>query len=148
MSLINDLATVIGLVTGVSGFTLGLLNYLRDKPRVKVELRWEMKTSDTQEKIGVIRVANIGRRPIFLSHIALKLPKGYEESHLVLKDAINGQKLEEGDAPISYPVTYEGMEKYSRSWRKIVAQVNDSAGKTYLSSKVQTEQKPSWVVKS
>ena len=148
MPLINDIATVIGLVTGVSGFTLGLMNYLRDKPSVKVELSWEMKTTDTQEMIGVIRVANVGRRAIFLSHIALKIPKGYEESYLVLKDGINGQKLSEGDAPLSFPVTYDGMGKYSKDWRKILAQVSDSAGKVYLSKKAGIEPKPSWVNES
>ena len=145
MALINDVATVIGLVTGVSGFTLGLLNYLRDKPSVKVELSWEMTTTDTQEKVGVIRVANVGRRPIFLSHVALKIPKGYGESYLILRDSINGQKLSEGDAPLSFPVTYDRMEKYSKDWRNILAQVNDSAGKIYLSKKAVIEPKPSWV---
>jgi hypothetical protein len=148
LALINDIATVIGLVTGVSGFTLGLLNYLRDKPRVKVELSWEMTTTDTQEKVGVIRVANVGRRPVFLSHVALKIPKGYGESYLILRDGINGRKLSEGDAPISFPVTYDNMEKYSKVWSDILAQVNDSAGKVYLSKKAIVEPIPSWVKES
>jgi hypothetical protein len=148
LALINDISTVIALVTGVSGFTLGLLNYLRDKPSVKVELSWEMTTTDTQEMVGVIRVANIGRRPIFLSHVALKIPKGYGESYLILKDGINGQKLSEGDAPLSYLVTYDKMEKYSKVWHKLLAQVSDSAGKTYLSKKASVEPKPSWVKES
>jgi hypothetical protein len=106
---------VIALVTGVSGFTLGLLNYLHDKPSIKVELSWEMTNTDTQEMDGVvrvvrvIRVADIGRRSIFLSHVALKIPKGHGESYLILKDGINGQKLSEEYAPLLYLVTYDKM---------------------------------------
>jgi hypothetical protein len=103
---------VIALVTGVSGFTLGLLNYLLDKPSIKVELSWELTNTDTQEMDGVIRVirvADIGRRSIVLSHVALKIPKGHGESYLILKDGINGQKLSEEYAPLLYLVTYDKM---------------------------------------
>ena len=36
---LNDIATIIGIVFGVSGFTLAILNYLRDNPKVVVDFR-------------------------------------------------------------------------------------------------------------
>ncbi len=91
MTQLNDIATTIGLVTGISGFTLAILNYCRDNPKVRVELQWGMKELGVDEYIGVIRVSNIGRRPIFVSHIALRLPKGFGETSLILKEGIAGR---------------------------------------------------------
>lgn len=148
---LNDIATIIGLIAGVSGLAIGVLNYMRDNPRVLIELQWDMLSYgftefDEDEFVGVIRIANTGRRPIYVSHVALRLPKGYEETHLVLKDGLVGQKLQEGDQPLTYPVSQKGLEEYEAKWRDVIAQVSDSTGKVWCSKKVQEGNAPSWAL--
>ena len=41
---LTDLAAIIGMVLGTAGFVTSLLNYLRDRPKVKVTLKWDMKS--------------------------------------------------------------------------------------------------------
>ncbi len=93
---------------------------------------------------GVVSVTNVGRRPIYVSHTALKLPKGYDHSHLVLMEGVKGVKLTEGDPTKTFIVNQEGMEVYSKDWKKIIAQVNDSSGKAWKLSKRKNKKKPSW----
>lgn len=146
---LNDFATIIGLLVGGAGFALGVLNYFRDKAKVIVELSWDMSVTegaqyDSNKQWGVVYVTNIGRRPIYISHAALKLPKGYDHSHLVLMEGVQGVKLTEGDPTKIFMVDQEGMDVYSKDWKKIIAQVNDSSGKAWKSSKRKNKRKPSW----
>ncbi|MCK5663570.1 MAG: hypothetical protein KAI17_08790 [Thiotrichaceae bacterium] len=146
---LNDFATVIGLLVGGAGFALGVLNYFRDKAKVIVELNWDLSVTegteyDSNKLWGLVNVTNIGRRPIYISHTALKLPKGYDHSHLVLMEGVKGVKLTEGDPSQTFMVDQTGMEVYAKDWKKIIAQVNDSSGKTWKSSKRKNKKKPSW----
>ena len=146
---LNDLATLVGLISGTVGAVLGVLNHLRNAYKVIVELQWDMDATnaadlDPNKKWGVIRVSNIGRRPAYVSHVALGLPKGYEDSHLILMEGLQGQKLEEGAPPLTYPVDQEGLEKYGRDWRDVRAQVSDATGKVWRSPKKRRESAPSW----
>jgi hypothetical protein len=68
---------IIGTTTGVSGLILSILNYFRDKPDIQISLQWDMESYnllqfDSSIKWGVISITNIGRRPIFISHVSLK----------------------------------------------------------------------------
>lgn len=144
MDYLNDIATTIGLITGVSGFSLAVLNYWRDNPKVRVELQWDLKEAGTDEFLGIIRVSNVGRRPIFVSHVALRLPKGFDESYLVLHGGIIGYRLAEGDKPLTYRVEYEGLSKYRTNWQNVRAQISDSTSKVWLSRKLNKRSKPSW----
>lgn len=124
-----------GIITGSSGLVLGILNYLRDNPEVAVSLQWAMQyfgesASDKGKLFGEIRVTNIGRRPIFVSHVTIMIPDTHE---LFISDSINGEKLSEGDPPKIYPVNQEGLEKYHEVWNYMYVIVRDSAGKKYLS---------------
>jgi hypothetical protein len=39
-------ASILGMVLGTAGFIMSLLNYLRDRPCVRVQLEWDTKTLD------------------------------------------------------------------------------------------------------
>src|SRR5712691_3992014 len=92
---LGDLAAILGMGLGTAGFVMGLLSYLRDRPKVEVFLKWDMADSVTHQKMGIVRVTNIGRRPIYISLVALEPPKGFDV-HLVLKQSLRGSKLSEG----------------------------------------------------
>lgn len=146
---LSEAVSVTGLIFGVSGFVLGVMNYLRDRHKVVVSMQWDLVVTegsgyDHNKKWGLIRVTNVGRRPTYVSHVALKLPKGYEYSHLVIMGGITGKKLTEGDPTEAYMVEQVGMEIYAKDWKSIVAQVNDSTGKTWFSSKLKSKEMPSW----
>lgn len=145
---LTDFAAMLGAVFGTAGLTLGILNYLRDRPKITVRLQWDMAvtdnpTYDPKKKWAVITVANIGRRPIHISHASLKLPKGYDHTHLLLWEGIRGEKLEEGDPPATYVGSQDGLEKYKKDWHKIRAVVVDSAGTEYY-SRIDKSKRPSW----
>jgi hypothetical protein len=141
------LTGIIGTITGSCGLLLGILNYFRDKPNIQLTLSWDMSTyglttmTHGQGKLwGVVSITNIGRRPIFFSHLHLELPGTSE--YLLITEGLTGEKLQEGDPPKRYPVTQEGLEKYADRWHKIRAVVYDSTGKKYYSKS--PAQQPSW----
>lgn len=147
----TETISVVGLVSGVAGFVLGVLNYLRDRHEVNVLLRWDLDVTpdsgyDATKKWGVITVTNVGRRSTYVSHVALKLPKGYDHSHLLIMGGIRGKKLTEGDPSEIFIVDQTGMEQYAKDWRKIIAQVSDSTGKVWYSKTPKSNETPSWAV--
>ena len=147
--LLSEAVSVIGLVAGVAGFVLGVLNYLRDKHNIVVSLQWDLAATpgsgyDANKPWGLITVTNVGRRASYVSHVALRLPKGYEHSHLLIMGGIAGKKLTEGDPSEVFVVDQAGMEQYARDWQKIVAQVSDSTGKVWSSKKLKSTAIPSW----
>jgi len=144
---LSNLVAIIGMVLGTAGFAMSWMSYLRDRPRIRVWLKWDMTDTATGKQIGLIRVTNFGRRPIFTSVVALELPKGFNHSHLVIRNSIQGQKLAEGDAPAVFVVNYENLKQYSGVWRKIRAYAEDSAGKKYWSKQVERAHVPSWAVR-
>lgn len=138
-----------GLCFGLAGFVLGVMNFRRDNPKVLVELSWDMSVTpgtayDPNKKWGIVTISNVGRRPIFLSHVALRVPAKYGHNHLVLSEGIFGRKLQEGDEPARFMVSQDGLERYAPDWMSIRAQVSDSAGKVYRSSHWKPDQCPSW----
>jgi hypothetical protein len=146
---LGEFISAIGLCFGLAGFVLGVLNYLRDRHKIDITLQWDLDVTprsgyDHTQRWGAIRVTNVGRRPSYISHVALKLPKGYDHSHLVIMGGISGKKLSEGDPTEVFVVTQEGMAAYAKDWRRVIAQVNDSAGKTWYSKAPKANQKPSW----
>lgn len=146
---LNDWATLFGLSSGIAAIVLSVLNYLRDKPHIKVTLQWDMKVTpnlvyDSNKLWGVVTVTNTGRRPIYISHAVLRLPKGAENRILILKEGIGGEKLSEGDPPRTIMVSQEAFEKYAKYWDKIYAQVSDSTGRTWRSRPWKVLGPPSW----
>ena len=145
---ITGIAALLGVIFGVSALVLGILNYNRDKGRTRVTLQWDMSSYgdpryDEDKLYGVVTVTNTGRRPVYISRVALKLPKDYKDySYLLLRDGIAGQKLAEGDSPAMFSIDEDGLERYAKDWKKIRAQVSVSTGRKYLSKKV--KEIPSW----
>ena len=144
-----EIIAVLGFATGVTGTVLGILNYLRDRGRVEITLQWDMETFgnteyDPSKKWGMITMTNAGRRTVYVSHVALRVPKGYDASHLIIQSGLAGKSLPEGSAAEIHVVSQDGLEKYAKSWRDIVAQVSDSTGRVWTSKRVPKSKVPSW----
>jgi len=142
MITLNDIATVFGLIIGVSAFVLSILNYHRDKAKIHINLQWNMESINDNDLHGIISISNTGRRPIYISHLALKLPKNYNSEYLLIMDGLSGQKLTEGDAPLIFTIPHNEMDIYKNDWKTIIAQVTDSSGKIWKSKEV--KDKPLW----
>lgn len=141
---ISEVIGLLGLIFGLIGTVIGVFNVLRDRGKLVVRLQWDMAiTGEPNDKrVGCITVTNTGRRAIFMSHVALRLPQGEEISHFLIQGGLKGQKISEGDPPAVFPVDQDGLEQYAGNWEEILAQVSDSTGKEWLSKKVQAI--PSW----
>jgi hypothetical protein len=147
--MMTQITSLLGLVFGVTGTVLGVLNYLRDRAQVRVTLHWDMSVTpgskyDSKKKWGIVRVANVGRRPIFVSHVAIRLPKGFNVTHLLLSEGVEGVKLGEGDPEKGFVVSQEGLEQYAACWWKLVAHVSDASGQEWTSKPLPREAMPSW----
>ena len=146
---LGEITGLVGLCFGLAGFVLGVMNYVRDQRKIDITLQWDIDVTegsgyDHTRKWGLIRVTNVGRRASYVSHVALKLPKGYDHTHLIIMGGINGKKLSEGDPTEVFVVDQAGMEVYANDWKRIVAQVNDSSGRTWYSKKPGSKERPSW----
>ncbi len=135
---LNDWATLLGFGIAAVGLTLSILNYLRDRIKLKVTLQWDMTVTenpvyDSSKKYGAVKITNAGRRSTYVGVVALMLPKGATNRTLILSDSLKGEKLDEGSAPRSVLVDQEGFEKYAQYWDQIYAEVSDSAGKDWKS---------------
>jgi hypothetical protein len=65
--------------------------------------------------------------------VCLRLPKDSGEGPLLLRDSIEGQRLAEGDRPLTFPVPLNAMQSHARHLPFMRAQVSDSTGRVYLS---------------
>ncbi|MGH9871485.1 MAG: hypothetical protein ACRD9S_03340 [Pyrinomonadaceae bacterium] len=141
---LSDITAIAGLMFGLSAFVLSIVNYLHDRSTVVVDLIWDMTVKDNGRQVGIITIANVGRRPIYVSHAALRLPKEAKRSHILINAAVQGDKLCEGDRPLQYIVPQDTLRQYAQSWDKIRAQVSDSTGKVWYSKKGGVKKRPSW----
>jgi hypothetical protein len=144
LTILSAIAAGVGMVLGTAGFVMSLMNYLRDRPRVKVTLKWDLTEVNTGRKSGVVKVANVGRRPVHIGAVALQVPKGFKDTHLLLRDSIPGRTLSEGDPPAGFLVNCDGLEQYAKVWRDVRGYAEDSAGGKYLSEKLPETEVPSW----
>lgn len=162
--LITLIISVVGGMIGSAGLTLSILNYLRDRPVVKVSLQWDMSIKPTpfeslydhNKPWGLIRVTNIGRRPTYIAVAAIQyLPTVYERGMYrllkrrprnafcaLISDSIRGKKLSEGDPAEVFVISQDGREQHRKYWLSVRALVEDSAGKKYYSPPV--DRCPSW----
>ena len=143
MNILTSITAIVGAVLGGASLTLGILNYLRDRSRVKVRPQWNMVVSDRslaedERECGLITVTNVGRRPVYVSHACLILPRAYENRLLLLVDSIQGRRLSEGEPPQNFIVRHDIQERYSKDLKRIRVQVSDSTGQVYLSKRPDT----------
>lgn len=139
-----EFAAYVGSVLGAVGTTLGVLNFFRDKAKIDVYLQWDMADTHSEEKLGVIRVTNTGRRAVYYSHVALRLPPFCDPPCFLISGGLRGKKISEGDEPQIYTVEQSDMGKYKKHWRAMRAQVTDSTGKVWESKKLRRNAVPSW----
>ena len=150
---LNDVATVAAIICGVAALVLGLCNYFRDSPKVCVKLTWDMteyaagSANQKGKNTGLIVVTNVGRRPVYLSHAALRLPAGYDNSHLLLKEGLFGKKVAEGDPPFHFQVDQEQAKPYASKWRDVRAEITDSTGRVWVSKTLNRKPVPSWAAR-
>lgn len=142
-------AQLVSLITGILGSLLGaaaliitFLNYRRDQHKVKVTLKWDMMDVATRRMMGIVKVTNVGRRPVHLNIVGLEIGSHQKHSHLILNESIKGKRLDEGDKPEAFIVNYDQMAHYKEVWDKIRARAEDSNGKAYYSE--YPKDKPSW----
>lgn len=143
-----DVLSRLGAITGTIGCLLGILNFRRDKAKVTVKLAWDMEPYDViSSDLGenklycCITVTNEGRRPVFISHVAIKRPG--KDKYLLLVKGVKGKTLREGDPPEKYVIPQDRLGQYSKEWRKLRGYVENSSGRRYYSKPV--SERPSWV---
>ncbi|HEY5331601.1 MAG TPA: hypothetical protein VIJ79_17110 [Acidobacteriaceae bacterium] len=147
MNTVSLIASVLGMILGTAGLSISLSNYLRDRPKIRVTLKWDMTDAQTGQMFGLAKVTNVGRRPVFISVVALELPKGFARSDLILDTSMAGTKLSEGDKPIAHIINQTDLAQYSVQWQKIRAYAEDSTNRSYFSKPPKkNSKKPSWVV--
>lgn len=139
---LRDATALSGALLGAAGFTVGVANYIRDRPRLRVTLQFDMEGYSSLTNRGplvVVSVANTGRRPIYVSHVGLrpasrwKQPPKYKT--LFVWGSQEGRRLQEGDPPWTVPGDQdETVASYARRCRRVRAFVIDSAGRVYRSS--------------
>jgi hypothetical protein len=102
MSEAPNAVSIFGAVTGGLALTLSVLNFLRDGARVQVQLHWdfiEFGYGARPGKFTVVNVMNVGRRPVYLSHVHLSGIR--HNSSALLPEGIGGVTLAEGSKPHS-----------------------------------------------
>lgn len=143
---IKDWASLGGLVLGAAGFTTSLLAFFRDRARIRVTLTFNMEPleptpADADSLWSVVSVSNIGRRPMFVSHIGLSTASWRRwrttRTTLVVWDGLQGRKLEEGAGPWVVPCRQgKALAEYGPGAKRLRAFVTDSAGRCYWSRAV------------
>jgi hypothetical protein len=141
------IAALAGVITGTAGLVLGILNYLRDRPKVIVALTWDMKMIgavtepfDPGKLWGVLSVTNVGRRPIFVSHASLHVPG--QTKYYLLKESVEGVKLLESDAPKLYLIDQQSLVEWAAQWHKLRGCVIDQTGRHWHSAPM--KEAPPW----
>jgi len=101
MSTLQAIAIIVGVVSGVSGLVLGILNYLHQRdtsrPRIVVRARvWNLLDRDTKQiekNVGTMEICNVGQVPVIGSTIGFLRRRGQEKGLLIVAtESINGVK--------------------------------------------------------
>jgi hypothetical protein len=129
---------------------MALLVYFRDRAKVLVTLSFDMQGFGSLAEVPggyfVVRVHNVGRRPIYLSHAHVTIPQRARQkvgaTHFLLSSGLQGVTIAEGGAPHVIPTKQAGLDKYAEFWPYMRAAVVDAAGCTYYSD--WPTQRPDW----
>lgn len=151
--IVTFVTSILGMVFGLAGLTLGIMNYLRDRPRVAIVVNWDVRMMPNQHQMPkgdhrktfvLVHVANLGRRPIFIARVGFKFPKGAPSAWALIPESLGGKKLAEGDPPHAYFVDQADFSQHAKYWTKIQVVALDSAGKEYA-QKLDPRSPPNWV---
>jgi len=104
----------------------------------------------TGQPVGVVSIANEGRRPLYIKLVYLDVPKKSGQGPVILRKSLEGRKLGEGDAEyvisISNDVQAFMQKHFAKYWKNIRAVAVDNCGREYKSATVSKQ--PSWAVSS
>jgi hypothetical protein len=133
---VQSVATLIGVVTGTAALSLSILNFLRDRAALHVDVRLNMLVKnqnqyDETKDHAVITVTNIGRRPAFISIVGLLFPDG---TNCILSDIFyNPKQAKEGEAPCQFLCEQDMLENFNSIWPGVFCFVRTSTGQQYRS---------------
>lgn len=153
-SIATFVLSLIGTLAGTAGVVLSIFNYLRDRASAIVSLQWDFSVLDSSNRpvgppIGIVTIANNGRRPLYIKLVYLDVPTRSGWGPLILKRSIEGRKLGEGDPEYVIPISNEAQkslhEHLAAFWNEIYAVAVDNCGRKYK-SKTPNKQ-PSWAQK-
>ncbi|ENM5935999.1 hypothetical protein CTB58_003879 [Vibrio mimicus] len=151
---IRDIVAFVGMLTGVAGFTLSLINYRREDPKVHVELSWNDFSCtddylDGTKYVVKVSVANAGRRDVYIRDVRIIIPEKYntEYKSISMGNRVSGVSLEEGSAPVVYERSQSAFEfwlkpkllEFPEMQKQIIAEVTDSGGRKYYSKPCKTK---------
>ena len=119
-----------GATTGTLGLALSLLLFLRDGPRVQITLHLTEEFAAPGSD-GCVNIVNVGRRPIFLTHIFMR-PQRRGGNTIIFNTNGGGVTLREGAEPMSVPIRHEVFVD-AGAWWKIRVEVLDITGRPYKS---------------
>lgn len=146
---IRDFAALVGMITGVSGFTLSIINYRREEPKLNVGLQWNCfshtdNSIDKTHYVTKVTVANSGKRSVYITNVSIIVPKKYGANYtkITLSKRVTGVKLGEGEAPELYELDQNNFQnwletklnKFPEMQKDLIAVVTDSTGKEYKSA--------------
>lgn len=136
------IASIIGMVTGLSALILSWSNYIKDRPKIIIELkRREIKTSENPKLIEealVISISNNGRRPAYITNVGLELSPsevGFNRC-LLVSDSTKGKRIGEGDPPMTFILSKKILKPLSDMMENSRAVAFDDRGKKYLSNTI------------
>jgi hypothetical protein len=133
---VGALIAVVSATVSAGSLYLNWRNYRRDRPDVRVELKWNAEKTitfgkdDPIECLAHIRVTNQGRRPAHIDFIGLELP-GRKRVVNWLDESV---KLAEGDPSIIIKIHQDStLAPFADQWKNIFASASDNTGRAYRS---------------
>ncbi|HYX72556.1 MAG TPA: hypothetical protein VE732_07280 [Nitrososphaera sp.] len=136
------IASIIGMVTGLSALILSWSNYMKDRAEIIIELKHRENKSTENPKLVegvlVIIIRNKGRRPAYITQVGLELSKselGYNR-YLLVADSTKGRKIGEGDSPMTFTLPKKSLKPLSGIMENSRAIAFDDRGKKYVSNTI------------
>jgi hypothetical protein len=143
MDLSGTLA-LIGGITGPLGFAIALLVFYRDRSRIVVSVAWDMVVLPAEPgkrgSFAYVTVANLGRRPAYVSHISAR--QSGSAKAILLTSVVPGKILTEGSAPYSATIDEQVLKDNHVSWWLLRFSVSTASGELYFSPWLETP--PKW----
>ena len=141
---LTDIVALVGAVTGPMGLLIAVLVYFRDRAAVLVSMQWDMESFgatglDPKKTYVAVNIGNIGRRPIYVSHVHVAFPNGKLG---LFTSGLKGITLKEGDPPHLVQANQADMHRHASIWWHLRATVIDAAGRHYHSD--WPTKAPSW----